>query len=97
MTVEEARAFLFEKGPGGVRILFGKSRLPEPLFRGFASGLEEINVIRARDPEKGWRKDYTEQIVWRLVRDYNNVCPEDLEHVLSQLSRYVNRTPPEER
>jgi len=97
MSVEEARGFLFEKGPGGVRILFDKARLPQPLFRAFASGLEEINVIRARNPEKGWRKDYTQQIVWRLVRDYKNVCPDDLEHVLSQLSRYVNRTPPEER
>ena len=97
MAVAEARGFLFEKGPGGLKIIYDRARLPLPLFRAFASIFEEINLIRARHPERGWRKEFTEQIVWRLVRDYKNDLPDDIEHVFNQLSRYIERTPPEER
>lgn len=51
ITVKAKQEFLFEKGPGGVGILFDKSCLPQPLFRAFASSFEEVNVIHTRDPE----------------------------------------------
>ena len=35
------------------------------------------------------RLEMTERIVRRLSREYDSVCPEGLEHMLSQLSRLV--------
>ena len=40
------------------------------------------------------RMEITERIVGRLSLEYDAVCPEGLEHMLSQLSRMIDRTAP---
>jgi hypothetical protein len=42
---------------------------------------------------RDWQQASTDAIISRLVNEYEEVCPEDLEHVLSQLSRRLAESP----
>ncbi len=86
VTRAKVRARVYDGGARGLPSLYKKTGLPSRLFRAFRAAME---VIRQLGPERAgqWRRDYTNSIIARLVSEYEQVCPEDLEHVLSQLSR----------
>ncbi|NNG05807.1 MAG: DUF2336 domain-containing protein [Inquilinus sp.] len=92
MTIDDCRSLLYERGPLGFRGLYGKTDLPGELFAAFRVALDVVRVVRpdfdgGPREKKVWKKVYTDTIVERLVQEYRQVCPADVEHVLSQLAR----------
>jgi uncharacterized protein (DUF2336 family) len=100
LPLDQAGHRILDRGPDGFVALYEESGLPPGLFRAFWSALD---VVRGLPPEQAhdWPRASTNAIISRLVNEYEQVCPEDLEHVLSQLSRRLaepplNGTPPRE-
>lgn len=89
LSLDEAKAMIYDGASGGLLRLYEKSELPPELFRAFRA---TIGFIVGLTPEQtgNWRREYTNRIIAHLVSDYDHVCPEDLEHVLSQLSRRLS-------
>lgn len=85
-SVDRVHALIYDDGPSGFLKLYELARLPLGLFRAFRATVEVILQLR-RETSRHWRGDFTSEIIARLVKEYEQVCPEDLEHVLSQLSR----------
>ena len=84
----EADFLIFENGRGGLEEVYRRAGLPDELFVAFRSAVDVINETR-RD-ERCYRPlEITERIMERLRQEYDNVCPEGLEHTLSQLSHFV--------
>ncbi len=93
LPLDEAARRVLEDGPEAFAALYETSGLPAGLYRAFRGALE---VIRSLPPEEArdWQRTSTNAIISRLVNEYQEVCPEDLEHVLSQLSRRLAEPPP---
>ena len=93
VPIENARILLYDRGPLGYRGLYSKTGLSSELFRAFRVAIEVVREVR--DPDFGveWDRHYTDTIVERLVREYRQVCPADVENVLSQLSRQFAGNP----
>lgn len=90
IPVESTRALLYDRGLDGFKGIYGKTTLPLELFNAFRVAVDVIRSV-GREESDGWRRDYTRRIIDRLVKTYREVCPSDLEHVLSQISRHVIR------
>ncbi len=90
IPVATARTLIYERWPSGLESIYGKTTLPLELFRAFQVAVGEVLKSKRQESE-GWSKDYTQRVIDRLVGVYGEVCPQDLEHVLSQLRRLVNR------
>ena len=88
IPVESTRTLLYDRGLDGLKSIYGKTTLPLELFNAFRVAVDVIRSV-GREESEGWRKDYTRRIIDRLVKAYREVCPSDLEHVLSQISRHV--------
>lgn len=92
VPVENARILLYDRGPLGYRGLYSKAGLPTDLFQAFRIAIDVVREVReaqsaAGDDGLDWKRGYTDAIIDRLVREYRQVCPADVEHVLSQLAR----------
>jgi hypothetical protein len=87
-----ATAMLFHGSVAKLLQIYERSGLPLDLFRAFRTTIE---MICGLSPEQtgDWQREYTNLIIARLVNEYEQVCPEDLEHVMSQLSRRMAETP----
>lgn len=84
----EADFLIFENGRGGLEEVYRRAGLPDELFVAFRSAVDVINETRRG--ERRYRPlEVTERIMERLRQEYDNVCPEGLEHTLSQLSHFV--------
>jgi uncharacterized protein (DUF2336 family) len=90
--LDQAGPRILDDGPDGFVALYEESGLPPGLLRAFRAA---VDVVRGLGPEQArdWQREYTNRIISRLVNEYEQVCPEDLEHVLSQLSRRLAETP----
>lgn len=88
IPVENAAALVFDRGPDGFKSLYRQSRLPAELFAAFRAAIDVIQEARAAEPPCH-NLVVTERILHRLRVEYDAVCPEGLEHTLSQLSRLV--------
>lgn len=98
VPIENARTLLYDRGPLGYRGLYSKTSLPSELFRAFRVAIDVVREVRQdqgpdRDGGVEWTRNYTDTIVDRLVREYRQVCPADVEHVLSQLARQFGDGP----
>ncbi len=82
----EAKRQIFDGGAEGFQALYERSGQPAELFRAFRAAMEVVRGL-GPEPARGWRREYTNRIIARLVNEYEQVCPEDLEHVLCTLSR----------
>jgi uncharacterized protein (DUF2336 family) len=82
----EAGRLIFDDGPDGFQALYERSGLPPRLFRAFRAAMEVIRGL-GPNPARDWQREHTNRIIARLVNEYEQVCPEDLEHVLCTLSR----------
>ena len=83
---DEAGRLIFDDGPNGFQALYERSGQPPGLFRAFRVAMEVVRGL-GPEPARDWRREYTNRIIARLVNEYEQVCPEDLEHVLCTLSR----------
>jgi hypothetical protein len=92
-SVDRVHTLMYDDGPPGFLKLYELAHLPLGLYRAFRATVEVIQQLR-RETARHWRSDFTDQIIARLVKEYEQVCPEDLEHVLSQLSRQLEEAPP---
>lgn len=98
VPIEHARTLLYDRGPLGYRGLYSKTGLTSELFRAFRVAIEVVRDVWPDREADGdvrleWSRHYTDTIVDRLVREYRQVCPADVEHVLSQLSHQFVRRP----
>lgn len=89
LPVSRVRALIYEDGPRGLMTLFEQAALPFGLFRAFRATFEVIMHL-SRELLEQWQSGFTEEIITRLVKEYEQVCPEGLEHVLSQLTRRLS-------
>ncbi len=90
IPIDNARALIYEEGRLGLKRLYQSTQLPPEMYRAFRAAVDVVLEVRKEEGD-GWRRIYTERILGRLVRDYDDISPEGLEHVVSQLSRRVNR------
>ncbi len=88
VSIDKARPFLYERGAGGMRMLFRNTGLPNEMFRAIKVAMAEVNAIRSQDSGP-WRKEYGARIVQRLVEEYDDLAPTDIDSVLSQLSHRI--------
>lgn len=92
-SIDRVQALIYNDGPPGFFRLYELAQLPLGLFRAFRATMEVILQLRL-ETSRHWRADFTNEIIARLVKEYEQVCPEDLEHVLSQLSRRLEEAAP---
>ena len=88
MRSEEVDFLVFENGRGGLEEVYRRAGLPDELFVAFRSAVDVITETR-RDERRYRPLEVTERIMERLRQEYDSVCPEGLEHTLSQLSHFV--------
>ena len=98
VPIENARILLYDRGPLGYRGLYSKTGLPSELFRAFRVAIDVVREVRhdqkpSHEAGVEWDRAYTDTIVDRLVKEYRQICPADVEHVLSQLARQVAEGP----
>ncbi len=98
VPIENARILLYDRGPLGYRGLYSKTELPSELYHAFRVAIDVVREARQEqstrmDAGLDWNRRYTDTIVDRLVREYRQVCPADVEHVLSQLARQFTESP----
>ncbi len=94
VPIENARILLYDRGPLGYRGLYSKTALPADLFDAFRVAIDVVREVRQQqsapvDAGVDWNRAFTDRIVDRLMREYRQVCPTDVEHVLSQLARHA--------
>ena len=88
IPVENVKPLIYDQGRAGLEAIYEQSRLPRELFSAFRTAVEVV-MESGGDKAERPRLEMTERIVRRLSREYDSVCPEGLEHMLSQLSRLV--------
>jgi len=88
MSVDNARTFLHERGPGGLRMVFRNTGMPQPMFRPIQLGIEEVSALRKESPEAG-PAEISRRIVDRLVVEFEGLPEDGLEPLMSELSRRV--------
>jgi uncharacterized protein (DUF2336 family) len=84
-TSQRVHAMLYEEGPNEFFRLYELTALPLGFYRAFRAALDVVTQL-GRDAASTWHRDVTREIIARLVKAYEQVSPEDLAHVLSQLS-----------
>ena len=85
-TEDRVRRLLYQDGAAGFMAVYELADLPLTLYRAFRAAIETVRR-HGRERATDWHPALTEEIIASLVKEYDQVCPEDIEHVLSQLSR----------
>ena len=98
VPIDNARILLYDRGPLGYRGLYSKTGLPSELFRAFRVAIDVVREVRNEqgshiDASVDWSRGYTDRIVDHLIREYRQLCPADVEHVLSQIARQFTEGP----
>ncbi len=88
LSFEAAGSMIFDRGRSGLEEIYRRSGLPSELFIAFHSAVAVIKESNSQEGEVH-QLEITERIMARLRMDYDSVCPEGLEHTLSQLSHFV--------
>lgn len=88
MSVDNARTFLHQRGPGGLRMVFRDTGMPQPMFRPIQLAIEEIGALRENSPAAE-AAEISRHIVDRLVREYEGLPDGGLEPLMSELSRRI--------
>ncbi len=92
LPLDEAGYRILDGGPDEFIALYETSGLPPGLFRAFRAALDVVRCLPPKEA-RDWQRASTDAIISRLVNEYEEVCPEDLEHMLSQLSRRLADPP----
>ena len=88
VEVDNAGTLIFDKGRRGLEAIYGQSGLPKELFPAFRAAVDVVREVGDESPANR-RRLLTDRIVARLELEYDIVCPEGLEHTLSQISRKI--------
>jgi uncharacterized protein (DUF2336 family) len=88
MPVASAGDFLYRRGGGGQRQILRMALIPDQLVRGFRAAIKLYDERRKADPV-GWRHNFTNQAIDRLVDEYPSLAPGSLESVLSQMAHRI--------
>jgi uncharacterized protein (DUF2336 family) len=88
MSIDNTRAFLHQRGPGGLRMVFRNTGMPQPVFRPIQLAIEEVGALRAITPEAA-ADEISGRIVERLVTEYEGLPEGGLEPLMSELSRRI--------
>ena len=88
MSVDNARTFLHERGPGGLRMVFRNTGMPQPMFRPIQLAIEQVSELRKESPMAA-AAEISRRIVDRLVIEYEGLPDGGLEPLMSELSRRV--------
>jgi uncharacterized protein (DUF2336 family) len=86
IAAESAVPLIADRGPLGFKALYEKAGLPQELFRAFKAALDVLGAMKIGDQD-GWSPAHAQAILDRIVRDYDEACPADLEQLMSQISR----------
>lgn len=92
MDRSEAARLLHDQRRAGFHQLYRRSGLPGGLFPAFRTALDVTRQVRDMRAS-GWTSADAQRIVQGLVLAYDDLCPEDLETVLSRLARRRERGP----
>jgi len=74
-----------DHGPLGFKALYEKAGLPPEFFRAFRAALDVLADSRI-DGQQDWSPAHVQRILDRVVREYDDACPADLEYLLGQMS-----------
>lgn len=85
VTPSDARALLADKRLVHFRTLYDEARLPPEYFRAFRAALLVFKETIAAGRPTG-TPDYGQAILNRVMKDYDEACPADVEHLLSQMA-----------
>ena len=85
ISIENVAQLTGDRGPLGFKALYDKTGLPAELFRAYRAALDVVSEIR-RERNEGWDLDCVARILDRVTQAYDDACPADLEHLLSQIS-----------
>jgi uncharacterized protein (DUF2336 family) len=92
VPLANAAALIADRGPLGFRGLYEKSGLPEEFFRAFRTTLDVLAELRVTGDE-GWSPLLLQQVHDRVMREYDEACPADLNYFLGQMAlRLLGRT-----
>lgn len=92
-----AAQLVADRGPLGFKRLYDKSGLPEEFFAAFRTTLEVLAELHVGSDE-AWNPELFQQIHDRVMREYEQACPADLELFLSQMAhRLLGRSQPRTR
>lgn len=83
---DNAATLIADDGELGFKSLYEQAGLPPELFRAFRAALD---VLRETTPGErpGRPADPVGRILERVQREYDNACPSDLQHLISQAKR----------
>ncbi|MEM7226138.1 MAG: DUF2336 domain-containing protein [Pseudomonadota bacterium] len=73
--------------------LYEQAGLPIALFRAFRGAVEVIKIEReagTRARPNGSRSALCDRIIARWVKDYEDICPEGLDYVMTQFARFCD-------
>jgi len=88
VSIDDARVLLVDSRLIRFRALYDDAQLPAEFFRAFRAALGiYVETVAASRPVGGIA--YTKAILDRVMRDYDEACPADLEHLLSQMSHRI--------
>jgi uncharacterized protein (DUF2336 family) len=87
-SVPNAITLIADRGPLGFKTLYKRAELPPELFRAFRAALDVLAQLRVGD-QGNWSPACVQLILDRVMLEYDEACPADLEYLLSQISRRI--------
>lgn len=88
IPIENAQTLVADRGPLGLRSLYDRAGLPPEFFRAFRAALD-VHGESGVGGRQGWSAERIRTILERVMHEYDEACPADLEHLLSQMSRRI--------
>ena len=88
VSVPSSVVLIADRGPLGFKALYEKAGLPPEYFRAFRAALDVLAELQIGGQD-GWSPACLEAILDRMMHAYDEACPADLEHLMSQMSRRI--------
>ena len=86
LSTEEATRRIHDPDASSFSDLYKSAGLPGDLYRAFRIAVK-VHRNRKSAQSEPWHHGCTIEVIESLVKEYEHLSPEDLEHVLSQLAR----------
>jgi uncharacterized protein (DUF2336 family) len=88
ISIASSVVLIADRGPLGFKALYEKAGLPPEYFRAFRAALDVLGELQIAGQDS-WSPGCLETILDRMMREYDEACPADLEHLMSQMSRRI--------
>jgi len=88
VALENSAALIADGGPLGFKALYEKAGLPTNFFRAFRAALD-VHMRLKVDGQESWNSGNVQLILDRVMLEYDEACPGDLEYLLSQMSHQI--------